>query len=43
MYLNVFADIGLINVVRKNERLSYKWTVKWENGGDQDEIKVVNF
>ena len=42
MYLNLFTDIGLINVVRKDERQSYKWTVKWENGGDQDKIKVVN-
>ena len=42
MYLNLFTDIGLINVVRKDERQSYKWTVKWENGGNQDKIKVVN-
>lgn len=42
MYLNLFTDIGLINVVRKDEMQSYKWTIKWENGGNQNKIKVVN-
>ena len=42
MYLNLFTDICLINVVRKDEMQSYKWTIKWENGGNQNKIKVVN-
>ena len=40
-YLESLKDFGSVNIERSKDCSGYKWGIKWINGGDKAQLKIV--
>ena len=35
--------MGQMSVTRSKDCAGYKWSIRWESGGDKEPLSIVNF